>query len=52
MHGTAEVAVGGAALLMAARLAHQTVHVQDEFGELAMLVGLVDPTGQRGPSGA
>jgi hypothetical protein len=31
------------ALLVAVGLAHRTVHVQDELGELAVAVGLVDP---------
>jgi hypothetical protein len=38
-----EVAVVGAALLVAIGLAHRTVHVQDELRELAALMGLVDP---------
>ena len=46
--GTGEVAVVGAALLMAVGLAHRTVHVQDEFRELAVLVGLVDPLAGEG----
>jgi hypothetical protein len=40
---TGEVAVGGGALLVAVGLAQQTVQVQDELGELAVTVGLIDP---------
>src|SRR5262249_59375587 len=39
----AEMAVVGRAFLMAVGLAHRAVHVQDELGELAVLMSLVDP---------
>ena len=37
------MAVVGRALLLAVGLADRAVHVEDELGELAVLMGLVDP---------
>ena len=41
--GALEEAILGRAFLVAAGLADGTVHVEDELGEIAVAMGLVDP---------